>query len=159
MKCTISQLFTESENLQIQLFSPNRKVPTQRTSEAAGYDLYSSQDTTIPAHTRSKVATVIEIHVPEGTYGRIAPRSGLAVKHAIDIGAGVIDKDYQGSVMICLVNNFLIDFQGKIGDRFAQLILERIRNGETTLVAYLSLTARGIQGFESTGSREILKTN
>ena len=70
-----------------------------------------------------------------------------------------MDKDYQGSVMICLVNNFLIDFQVKIGDRFGQLILERIRNGETKLVAYLSLTTRGIQGFESTGSREILKTN
>ena len=94
MKRTISQISSESKNLQIQLLSPNGKVPTRSTSEAAGYDLYSSEDIIIPAHTRRKVSTEIVIHVPKGTYGRIVPRSGLAVKHAIAIAAGVIDKDY-----------------------------------------------------------------
>ena len=159
MKRTISQISTESENLQIQLLSSNGKVPTRSTSEAAGYDLYSSEDITIPAHTRRKVTTDIAIHVPKGTYGRIAPRSGLAVKHAIDIGAGVIDKDYRGPVLICLINNSQTDFQVNIGDRIAQLILKRIRNPETKLVESLSLTERGTQGFGSTGSREILKSN
>ena len=79
MKRTISQISTESENLQIQLLSPNGKVPTPSTSEAAGYDLYSSKDITIPAHNGTKVPTDIAIHVPKETYGRIAPRSGLAV--------------------------------------------------------------------------------
>ena len=81
------------------------------------------------------------------------------MKHAIDIGAGVIDKDYRGPVIICLINNFSIDFQVKIGDRIAQLILEQIRKPETKLVESLSLTERGKQGFGSTGSREILKSN
>ena len=81
------------------------------------------------------------------------------MKHAIDIGVGVIDKDYRGPVIICLINNSPIDFQVKIGDRIAQLILERIRNPETKLVESLSLTKRGTQGFGSTGSREILKSN
>ena len=123
MKRTISQISTESENLQIQLLFPNGKVPTRSISEAAGYDLYSSEDKIIPTHTRGQVSTDIAIRLPKGTYGGIAPRSGLAVKHAIDIGAGVIDKDYWGHVIICLINNSPIDFQVKIGDRIAQLIL------------------------------------
>ena len=159
MKRTISHISTKSENLQIQLLSPNGKVPTRSTSEAAGYDLYSSEDTTIPAHKRRKVSTAIAIHVPKGTYGRIASRSGFTVKHAIDIGAGVIDKDYRGPVMICLINNSNTDFQVKISDRIAQLILERISNTETKLVKSLSLSERGTQGFGSTGLREILKSN
>ena len=61
--------------------------------------------------------------------------------------------------MSCVVNNSPIDFQVKIGDRFAQLILESIRNLETKLFGYLSLTEGVIQGFERTGSREILKSN
>ena len=121
--------------------------------------MYSSEDKIIPAHTRGKVSTDMAIHVPKGTYGRIAPRSGSAVKHAIDIGAAVIDKDYRGPVIICLINNSPIDFQVKFGDRIAQLILERIRNPETKFVESLSLTGRGIQGCGSTGSREILKSN
>ena len=139
MKRTISQISTESENLQIQLLSPNGKVPTRSTSEAARYDLYTSEDIIIPPHTRGKVSTNIAIHVPKGTYGRIAPRSGLVVKHAIDIEAGVIDNDYRGSVIICLINNSPIDFHVKIGDRIAQLILEQIRNPETKLVESLSV--------------------
>ena len=99
-------------------------VPTRSTSKASGYDLYSSEDIIILAYTRGKVSTNIAIHVLKGTYRRIAPTSGLAVKHAIDIGAGVIDKDYRGPVIVCLINNSPIDFQVKIGDRVAQLILE-----------------------------------
>ena len=95
----------------------------------------------------------------KGTYGRIASRSVLAVKHAIDIGTGVIDKDYRGPVLICLINNSDTDFQVKISDQIAQLILERISNPETKLVESLSLTERRTQGFGSTGSREILKSN
>ena len=134
-------------------------VPTRSTSKASGYDLYSSEDIIILAYTRGKVSTNIAIHVPKGTYRRIAPTSGLAVKHAIDIGAGVIDKDYRGPVIVCLINNSPIDFQVKIGDRVAQLILEWIRNPETKLVESLRLTERGTQGFGSTRSREILKSN
>ena len=52
----------------------------------------------IPARGKGLVRTDIQIKVPNGTYGRIAPRSGLAWKHHIDIGAGVVDEDYRGNV-------------------------------------------------------------
>jgi dUTP pyrophosphatase len=59
--------------------------------------------------------------------GRIAPRSGLASKHFIDTGAGVIDSDYRGQVKVLLFNHGEEEFKVKEGDRIAQLVLERVR--------------------------------
>lgn len=59
--------------------------------------------------------------------GRIAPRSGLASKHFIDTGAGVIDADYRGQVKVLLFNHGEEEFKVKEGDRIAQLVLERVR--------------------------------
>lgn len=61
--------------------------------------------------------------------GRIAPRSGLAAKHFIDTGAGVIDADYRGEVKVLLFNHSDVDFPVKVGDRVAQLVLERVSSG------------------------------
>ena len=56
----------------------------------------------------------------------VAPRSGLAWKNSIDVGAGVVDYDYRGNVGVILFNHSDADFQVNVGDRVAQLILERI---------------------------------
>lgn len=58
--------------------------------------------------------------------GRVAPRSGLASKHFIDTGAGVIDADYRGEVKVLLFNFSEVDFTVQQGDRIAQLVLERV---------------------------------
>ena len=83
--------------LYVQKISESAKIPSRSTPNAAGYDLYSAYNYTIVARSRLLCKTDLVIAVPEGTYGRIAPRSGLASKHALDIGAGVIDSDYRGS--------------------------------------------------------------
>ena len=70
--------------------------------------------------------TDISIAVPAGTYGRVAPRSGLASKHSIHTGAGVIDADYRGPVKVLLFNLSGTDFNVAPGDRIAQLIVERV---------------------------------
>jgi len=93
----------------------------------------------------------ISIAVPEGTYGRVAPRSGLASKHSIDTGAGVIDADYRGPVMVLLYNFSDDDFTVNPGDRIAQLILEEVRMAPILEVDDLEATARGAGGFGSTG--------
>ena len=95
MKRSISEASKDTQDLQIHLLTPKGKIPTRSTSEAAGYDLYSSEDIKVPPSTRILVSTDIAIQVPPGTYGRIASQSGLSVKNCIDIGAGVIDKDYR----------------------------------------------------------------
>jgi len=83
--------------------------------------------------------------------GRVAPRSGLAVKHSIHTGAGVIDADYRGEVKVVLFNFSDIDFEIKEGDRIAQLILERIYTPDVKVVPVLETTVRGDGGFGSTG--------
>lgn len=151
----------------------------------------------IPAKGKAIVPTDISIAVPEGCYGRVAPRSGLATKHFIDTGAGVIDADYRGPVgvvlfnfseadfagqfsfpflllssllslafflffffflsvgfgvsSLCFIYSSLLPFTVKVGDRVAQLILEKIETPEVVEVADLDDTERGAGGFGSTG--------
>ena len=112
--------------LQIKLLSPTAKPPTRGSAYAAGYDLYASKATTVPARGKVLVDTDISIAVPAGTYGRVAPRSGLASKHSIDVGAGVIDADYRGPVKVLLFNLGEKDFAVEVGERVAQLIVERV---------------------------------
>lgn len=83
--------------------------------------------------------------------GRIAPRSGLASKHFIDTGAGVIDADYRGQVKVLLFNHADADYEVKEGDRIAQLVLERIVTPEVEEVKELEESVRGAGGFGSTG--------
>ncbi len=83
--------------------------------------------------------------------GRIAPRSGLAAKNFIDTGAGVIDADYRGQVKVLLFNHSDVDFEVKMHDRVAQLVLERIYTPEVREIDELVESVRGEGGFGSTG--------
>lgn len=111
----------------------------------------SAYDAVVPARGKALVKTDIQIDVPFGTYGRIAPRSGLAWKNSIDVGAGVIDQDYRGNVGVILFNHSDTDFDIKKGDRIAQLICERIVYPNLVHVDSLTETARGEGGLGSTG--------
>uniref|UniRef100_A0A8C9TRY2 Deoxyuridine 5'-triphosphate nucleotidohydrolase n=1 Tax=Scleropages formosus TaxID=113540 RepID=A0A8C9TRY2_SCLFO len=128
--------------------SENATVPTRGSARAAGYDLYSAYDYTVPPLDKAVVKTDIQIALPPGCYGRVAPRSGLAAKNFIDVGAGVVDEDYRGNVGVVLFNFGKEPFQVKKGDRVAQLICERICYPE---LEHLDETARGHGGFGSTG--------
>ena len=144
-----------SDALRVKLLSPKATLPVKGTTLAAGYDLSSAQRLTIPINGRALVQTDVSLSVPKGTYGRIAPRSGLAVKHGITTGAGVIDADYTGPIGIVLFNHGDQDFQIEEGDRIAQLILEQIANKPVIQVQDLTQTTRGDKGFGSTGSQQI----
>ena len=95
--------------------------------------------------------TGLSISFPAGLYARIAPRSGLALKKFMDVGAGVVDADYRGEVGVVLFNHGDQDFEVKMGDRIAQLILEQISTPEVVEVSGLDETVRGTGGFGSTG--------
>ncbi|KAI8632226.1 dUTP pyrophosphatase [Xylariaceae sp. FL1651] len=138
--------------LLIKKLSDKARLPTRGSAFAAGYDLYASKETTVPARGKVLVDTDIAISVPAGTYGRIAPRSGLASKHFIDTGAGVIDADYRGHVRVLLFNHNDVDFKVAEGDRIAQLVVERIYTPEVVEVAELEESVRGAGGFGSTGT-------
>lgn len=137
--------------LQIRRLTEDAVVPTRGSVQSAGLDLYSSQDTWIPALGKCLVSTGISVALPDGCYGRVAPRSGLSSKHFVDVGAGVIDQDYRGEVKVLLFNFNRVDYNVKKGDRIAQLICERIFIPEVQVVEELSDTDRGANGFGSTG--------
>ena len=96
-------------------------TPTRATDLDAGYDLYSTGSGTIPAGGRKVVSTGISMAIPPPYYGRIAPRSGLAVKNGIDVLAGVVDAGYRGEVGVVLQNLSNEHFFYKKGERVAQL--------------------------------------
>ncbi|BDA40662.1 Deoxyuridine 5'-triphosphate nucleotidohydrolase [Coccomyxa sp. Obi] len=137
--------------LRVKKLTPEATLPKRGSERAAGYDLASAHDCTVPARGKAVVKTGLSIAIPAGTYARVAPRSGLAVKHFIDTGAGVVDEDYRGEVGVVLFNHSDVDFPVKKGDRIAQLILERIMTPEVEEVEDLDSTVRGAGGYGSTG--------
>ena len=113
--------------LRVKKLSDNATIPTKGSHYAAGYDLYAAQHCTIPPSQQECIPTDLRIELPLGTYGRIAPRSGMALKDYIGIGGGVIDSDYTGNLKIILFNhNTTSSFNVKKKDRIAQLICEKI---------------------------------
>lgn len=142
-------------------------VPTRANDGDAGYDLFSCDHLKIGPMRRALVGTGISIEIPKGYYGRIAPRSGLAVKKGIDVLAGVIDSTYRGEIKVVLINlnmdvdsiigntpSFMgssYDFSIKPGDRIAQIIIEKYHAVEWQEANQLSSTERQEAGFGSTG--------
>jgi dUTP pyrophosphatase len=106
----------------------------------------------VPKRGKALVKTDLAMIIDPSVYGRIAPRSGLAWKHSIDVGAGVIDSDYRGNIGIVLFNHGDDDFIIGKGDRVAQLIFEKIQMvGFAEVDDELEETNRASGGFGSTG--------
>lgn len=139
-------------NLRVKKLADDAILPQKLTDGSAGYDICSYNDYEIRCSpSRTLIETKISITVPKGTYGRIAPRSGLSCKH-IHVGAGVIDRDYTGEIKVLLYNLNTSSYFIKKGDRIAQLILEKIESCQVEEVVELTSSDRGAGGFGSTGS-------
>ncbi|HLL15414.1 MAG TPA: dUTP diphosphatase [Pyrinomonadaceae bacterium] len=131
---------------------PAAKLPARGSADAAGLDLFAVEDVTLEARGgRALVGTGLSVAIPRGFYGRVAPRSGLAVRHGLDVLAGVIDSDYRGEIMCALVNHGREALTLVAGQRVAQLIVEAIITPEPVWGDALDETARGEGGFGSTG--------
>uniref|UniRef100_A0AC34GTX9 dUTPase-like domain-containing protein n=1 Tax=Panagrolaimus sp. ES5 TaxID=591445 RepID=A0AC34GTX9_9BILA len=117
--------------------------PEYGTPFAAGADVYSRIETTIPAGGKALISTGIKLSVKPGHYARIAPSSGLAVKNFTDIGAGVEVGGGDEELKVLLFNYGDTDFRVMKGDRIAQIVAERIANIEIKEVKKLSETTRG----------------
>ncbi len=133
---------------------PQATIPTRANDTDAGYDLYAAVNGRIEGKNRDIINTGISIAIPEGYYGRIAPRSGLAVKNGLDVLAGVVDSGYRGEIEVVLQNLGYMDFEYSEGDRIAQLIIEKCHDVEWEEVEAqegLYSSERGEGGFGSTG--------
>ena len=144
---------TPSESyLLVKKLTENATIPTRGSTFSAGLDLSSAYNIEIAPRGRALVKTDLAFSIPHGTYARIAPRSGLALKNGIDVGGGVCDYDYSGNYGVILFNHSDTPFIIKKGDRIAQLILEKIITEITVSeVEDLPMFKRGAAGFGSTG--------
>ncbi len=120
-------------------------------NKSAGCDLSSTEFYILKPGERKLFKTGLSIAIPSGLYGRVAPRSGLAYKSGIDVMAGVIDEDYRGEIGVILINLGQEDKTIFVGDKIAQLIFENYTRVEFAEVSDLDDTARGADGFGSTG--------
>jgi len=160
--------------IKVKKLNPLAILPTKNDGDA-GYDLYATEDYILQPLERKLFKTGLAISIPEGYYGRIAPRSGMAYKSGIDVLAGVIDSTYRNDVGIILINLnaynsqsrdqsiferlsaqmteqvFASPYTVKYGDRIAQLIIEKYHDAEFIEVTNLDTTVRNLNGFGSTG--------
>jgi dUTP pyrophosphatase len=148
--------------LKIILLSPHAKIPIRSTSGAAGYDLFASADKIVPGSSttgrkvrigRSLISTGIAIVIPNGYLGKIGSRSGLSIVNNIEVGAGWIDPDYRGEILVELKNLGADALPIKQGDRVAQLFLIPVAHSKMRVVQSIPPTRRGSRGFGSTGSK------
>ena len=137
--------------IKIKKLNPEGRTPTRAKNSDAGYDLYSTVDLPITPTARELIPIGIAIEIPEGYYGRIAPRSGLAVRAGVDILAGVVDSGYRDEIKVVIINlgQGLVSISK--GDRVAQLIIEKCHDADWEEVEELSDSDRGEGGFGSSG--------
>jgi dUTP pyrophosphatase len=168
--------FLKMVPLRVKRLTATARLPTRGSEEAIGYDCYADlpepeyhpkRGILIPPHCRHLIPLGIAIAIPPGCYGRMAPRSGLALNQGVHIMAGVIDRDYRGALHALLLNTtgtFVTGANDRPevsggnhirilhGMKVCQLILERARIVPVEEVTELDETARGDSGYGSTGA-------
>jgi deoxyuridine 5'-triphosphate nucleotidohydrolase len=137
--------------LSFKRLDPNAVLPTRGSLQAAGLDIYALEDLTIPPGDRVLARTGLAVAIPEGYYGRLAPRSGLATKQGLDTLAGVIDADYRGEILCLLYNSGAETILAAAQSKICQLIIEKIITPDAVWADDISATERGSGGFGSTG--------
>lgn len=137
--------------LRFKQLDPRAVLPKRGSAYAAGLDVCSIEEINLGPKQRVTARTGLAVAIPEGFYGRVAPRSGLAAKQGLDVLAGVIDSDYRGEVCCLLYNTGDETINLPAGSKICQLIVEQIITPEAEWVTDLDETARGAGGFGSTG--------
>jgi dUTP pyrophosphatase len=145
----------ENESLSFKRLDPKAQLPTRGSPSSAGLDLYSIEAISLQPRERRLIQTGVAVAIPEGYYGRLAPRSGLATQKGIDVLAGVVDADYRGEIGCLLYNagEEIVDLPAQT--RICQLIIEKIITPDAVWVESLAETSRGGGGFGSTDESSV----
>lgn len=131
------------------------KLPKQARDGDAGMDLFAIGEISLQPGERKLIATGIQLQLPEGTEAQVRPRSGLALKYGVTVlnSPGTIDAGYRGEVGVLLINHGQEVFQVEHHMRIAQLVVQYVPQIVLEEVAELSDSARGEQGFGSSGTK------
>ena len=126
--------------------------PKMGTSGSAASDLFAAEDKKLKPHSATVVSIHLRIEIPQGCYGHIFPRSGLAHHHFIDVGGGVINPDFRGQVDVILFNHSNKTYEVKAGDRIVRTVFQCREIPNFVKCDELSKTDRGgVRGCGSTG--------
>jgi dUTP pyrophosphatase len=137
--------------IKVKRLEKNAIIPTKPNNDDAGWDLYAIISRSLAPNQRVVYRTGISLEIPEGIVGLVWPRSGLSVKHGIDVLAGVIDSGYRGEIQVCLLNTSDIWVEIQEGERIAQILFQEIPKIKLEEVTLLANSDRGENGFGSSG--------
>ncbi|MGL4745095.1 MAG: dUTP diphosphatase [Dermatophilaceae bacterium] len=145
---------TDQVRVPVHRIGPGAALPAYRTDGDAGADLTSAAEVVLRPGERALVPTGVALALPPGTVGLVHPRSGLAAQHGVTVvnAPGTVDSGYRGEILVNLVN---LDpdtpFTVRVGDRIAQLVVQRYLHSEFVDVDVLPVGERGMAGHGSTG--------
>ncbi len=143
----------EQVRLEVERVHPAAVLPGYAHPGDAGLDLTTVEALTIAPGARVAAPTGLAVAVPDGWVGLVHPRSGLARRHGVTVAnaPGTVDAGYRGEVLVLLVNLGPEIVRFAVGDRVAQLLLQRVGHAEVVEVDTLDDTLRGDGGFGSSG--------
>ena len=138
--------------IEIELVNINANVPSKKHQSDIGYDISSAENIVITSNEVTLVHTGIAISLPVKCAGFVLPRSGLSTKHKITLinSPGLIDPGYTGELLVPLINHSTVDYEIKVGDRIAQLVLINTNQVDFKIVDKMPDTERNSGGFGST---------
>lgn len=144
-----------NNNLPVLINSKEEFFPTYSQPGDAGADLRSKIEAVVPARGRALIPTGVSIALPDGYVGLVHPRSGLAHKNGITVlnTPGTIDAGYRGEISVNLYNTSDVDFKIEVGDRIAQLVIQKVERANFIAVEKLPESHRGSSGHGSTGKK------
>lgn len=139
--------------VEVRLLHGAARLPSRAHPDDAGADLHAAEPLVIPPGERRDVGTGVALAIPSGFAGFVQPRSGLAFRHGIMVtnSPGLIDPGYRGELRVSLYNAGAEPLAIAVGDRIAQLVIQRVETPAFRVVDDLDETARGHGGFGSTG--------
>ena len=137
--------------LRVQKLHPDAKLPSFAHTTDAGMDLYCIEEITLAPGQRVQVKTGIAIGVPEGYVGLIWDKSGVSHKRGLKTLGGVIDHGYTGEVVVGMYNTSTEAQTFEVGDKVAQILIQKCEHPQIVEVASLGDSERGSNAFGSTG--------
>lgn len=153
LKNNIGKLINETAFTTMKVKLDNGAImPTRAHVADAGLDLYTREDTVVPAHGNATFDTGVHIELPPNTYGKLESKSGLNVKHNVVSLGGVIDEPYRGSIVVKLYNLGDTDYTFHKGEKIVQLVVVPCLYVDVEEVDELDMnTDRKSDGFGSSG--------
>jgi dUTP pyrophosphatase len=143
--------------VKIKKLSESATMPTRGSLAAAGYDLYANveSDTVIAPHTTAKIGTGLSMEIPDGYFGGIYARSGIATKEGLRPAncVGVVDSDYRGEIIVAVHNDSDVERTITPAERIAQIIIQPYLSVTFEEADELAESERGVGGFGSTGQQ------